>query len=111
MNNEMIEIEIGKKTYKLGYPTRKKEKIAEDKGLRLLQIENKPIGVTEKLFYTGLLSKQPSITEDEAEKLLNQYVDEGGDIGEINTFLIKQYSNFQESPNGKKKKKAKVIKI
>ena len=107
----MLEIEIGEKTYKLGYPTRKDAKIAEDKGLRLLQIENKPIEVTEKLFYTGLLAKHPTTTEDEAEKLLNQYISEGGEIGEINEFLIKQYSAFQQSPNGKKKKKAKIVKI
>lgn len=111
MNNEMLEIEIGEKTYKLGYPTRKDAKIAEDKGLRLLQIENKPIEVTEKLFYTGLLAKHPTTTEDESEKLLNQYISEGGEIGEINEFLIKQYSAFQQSPNGKKKKKAKIVKI
>ena len=111
MNNQMIEIEIGEKTYKLGYPTRKDAKIAEDKGLKLLQIEDKPIGVSEKLFFTGLLAKQPSITEAEAERLLNQYVEEGGEVGEINDFLINQYSAFQQSPNGKKKKKVKIIKI
>ena len=111
MNNEMLEIEIGEKAYKLGFPTRKDAKIAEDNGLRLLQLENKPIEVTEKLFFTGLLAKQPSITENEAEKLLNQYVEEGGELGETNEFLIKQYSAFQQSPNGKKKKKAKIIKI
>ena len=92
MNNEMLEIEIEEKSYKLGFPTRKDAKIAEDNGLRLL-------------------AKQPSITENEAEKLLNQYVEEGGELGEINEFLIKQYSAFQQSPNGKKKKKAKIIKI
>lgn len=112
MNNEMMEIEVGEKTYKIGFPTRKDAKIAEDRGLRLLQIENKPIEVTEMLFYTGLLAKQPSMTEYEAEKTMEQYVKEGGDIGEINEFLIKQYSAFQQSPEGiKKKKKAKIIKI
>ena len=111
MNNEMLEIEIGEKAYKLGFPTRKDAKIAEDNGLRLLQLENKPIEVTDKLFYTALLAKQPSITESEAENLLNQYVEEGGEIGEINEFLIKQYTAFQKSPNGKKKKKAKIIRI
>ena len=111
MNNEMLEIEVGEKTYKLGFPRRIDAKTAEDKGLRLIQIENKPIEVTEKLFYTGLLAKHPSMTESEAENLLNQYVEEGGEIGEINTFLIKQYTAFQQSPNGKKKKKAKIIKI
>lgn len=111
MNNEMLEIEVGEKTYKLGYPTRKDAKIAENNGLRLLQLEEKPIGVTEKLFFTGLLAKHPSTTEAEAEKLLNQYIEEGGEVREINEFLTKQYLAFQQSPDGKKKKKAKIIKI
>lgn len=108
---EMIEIEVGDKTYKLGYPTRKDAKIAEDRGLQLLQLENKPLVVTGKLFYTGLLSAQPLITEEKAEEIMNQYIEEGGIIGEINEFLIKQYSAFQQSPTGKKKKKAKIVKI
>lgn len=108
---EMLEIEVGEKTYKLGFPTRSDAKIAENKGLRILQIEEKPLEVSDKLFYTALLAKQPSITENEAGKLLEQYINEGGEIGEINNFLMNQYMAFQQSPNGKKKKKAKIIKI
>lgn len=111
MNNEMLEIEVGEKNYKLGFPTRNDAKIAEDNGLRILQLDNKPIEVTDKLFFTGLLAKQPSMTEKEAQNILEQYIKEGGEIGEINTFLIKQYMAFQQSPNGKKSKKAKIIKI
>mgnify|MGYP005776765207 CR=1 FL=1 len=111
MSKEMIEIEVGEQTYKLGFPTRNDAVKAEDRGLRLLQLENKPLEVTSKLFYTGLLAKQPLITEEKAEEILNQYIEEGGEIGEINEFLIKQYSAFQQSPTGKKKKKAKIVKI
>lgn len=108
---EIMVIEIKDKEYKLGYPTRKDAVNAERNGLRLLQLENNPLEVSEQLFYTGLLANQPSITEDEAERLLSEYIEEGGDVGEINAFLIKQYSAFQHSPNGKKKKKAKIVKI
>ncbi len=108
---ETMIIEIENKEYKLGYPTRKDAVNAERHGLRLLQLENSPLAVTEQLFYTGLLANHPSMTEDEAERLLSKYIEEDGDIGEINEFLIKQYSAFQQSPNGKKKKKAKIIKI
>lgn len=111
MNREMLEIEIDEKNYKLGFPSRDDIKKAENLGLRLFEIEEKPINVTDKLFYTALLSKQATITEEEAIKLLNKYIEEGGDIGEINNFLIKQYTAFQQSPNGKKIKKAKIIKI
>lgn len=108
---ETMLIEIEGKEYKLGYPTRKDAVNAENHGLRLMQIENAPLMVSEQLFYTGLLANQPSITKDEAVKLLEKYIEEGGEIGEINEFLIKQYSAFQQSPTGKKKKKAKIIKM
>src|SRR5699024_12529891 len=62
-------------TYKLGFPTRDDAVRAEDKGLVITQLETKPIKVSEKLFYTSLLAKQPSITEEEAKKLLEQYID------------------------------------
>jgi len=111
MNNEMLEIEVGEKTYKLGFPTRADIKEAENRGLRITQIEDKPITVSEKLFYTALIAKQPEITEEEAQKILVQYIEEGGETGEINDFLLKQYMAFQKSPDGSKKKKAKIIKI
>ena len=108
---EMLEIEVGDKTYKLGFPTREDAKTAENRGLQLLQLESRPLEVTDKLFYTALLAKQPLITEGKAEEIKDQYIKEGGDIGEINEFLIKQYSAFSQSPTGKKKKKAKIVKI
>lgn len=107
---ETMVIEIEEKEYKLGYPTRKDAINAERHGLRLLQLENSPLAVSEQLFYTGLLANHPSMTEDEASRLLGKYIEEGGEVGEINEFLIKQYSAFQQSPNGKKKK-AKIIKM
>lgn len=108
---ETMVIEIEEKEYKLGYPTRKDAVNAEKHGLRLLQLENSPLLVSEQLFYTGLLANHPSMTLDEASRLLGKYIEEGGEVGEINEFLIKQYSDFQQSPNGKKKKKAKIVKI
>lgn len=110
-NMETMVIEIEEKEYKLGYPTRKDAVNAENHGLRLLQIENTPLLVSEQLFYTGLLANHPSITKEEASRLLEKYIEEGGEIGEINNFLIKQYSAFQQSPNTKKKKRAKIIKM
>ena len=108
---ETMVIEIEEKEYKLGYPTRKDAINAENHGLRLLQLENSPLAVSEQLFYTGLLANHPSITSDEASRLLGKYIEEGGEIGKINEFLIKQYSAFQQSPDGKKKKKVKIIKM
>lgn len=51
------------------------------------------------------------MTKDEADELLEEYVSEGGDISEITQFLVNQYVAFTKSPNGKKKKKAKIIEM
>lgn len=110
-NKEVMEIEVGEKTLKLCFPTRTSAQYAEDMGLEIMKIAEKPLTTTSMLFYTGLLAKQPDITKDEAEKLLEQYVSEGGETGEINDFLLTQLTNFSKSPNGKKKKKAKIVKI
>ena len=63
------------------------------------------------MFYTGLLAKQPKTTKDEADEIMEQYVEEGGDVAEITQFLVNQYVAFTKSPNGKKKKKAKIIEM
>lgn len=108
---ETMVIEIEEKEYKLGFKSRTGVKEAEEHGLNLSEIEAKPVTVTAKLFYTGLLANQPDITEEEADRLLDKYVEEGGDIGEINAFLLGQIVGLQKSPNTKKKKKAKIIKM
>lgn len=99
--------------YKVGFPTRKSVKIAESEGLNVMDNANKLITMTDKLFYTGLLAFQPDIKEEEAEKLLEVYIEEGGDSEEIFTFLTQQYMGFIKSPEKSKKKtkKAKIIKI
>ena len=108
--NKVLVIDIEGKEYKLGYPTRKAVKIAEEKGLNVVDSMNKLITVTDKLFYTGLLAFQ-DISEKEAEELLDKYIEEGGDTDEIVSFLSEQYMAFIQSPEGKKKKKAKIIQI
>lgn len=108
--SKMMKIEVGEKEYELGYPTRNDAKIAENKGVDLINNGGKLITLNDKLFYTGLLSKHPSVTEHEAERIMEQYKAEDGDIDEVITFLTEQYMAFIKSPNGKKKK-AKIIEM
>jgi len=61
-----------------------------------------------KLFYTAMKTFNPFLKEEDAEKLLEQYIDEGGDIEEVNTFLSDQYRNFLQPQDGKKKAKKKM---
>lgn len=107
----MIKIEVGDKEYTLGFPTRKDAKIAEDRGLNVIEGTSKLINFTDKLLYTSMIAKQPSITEYESEKIIEQYITEGGDIEEIISFLTEQYVAFSKSPTGTKKKKAKIVEI
>ncbi len=111
VRNKVLVIEIGGKEYKLGYPTRASVKNAEAKGLNVMDNLNKLVSMIDKLFYTGLLAYHSDIDERKAEKLLEQYISEGGDAEEISSFLSEQYMAFIKSPDGKKKKKAKIIQI
>lgn len=93
----------------LGYPTRKDAIKAESAGLDVSNI--KILSMTEALFYTGLLAKQPYMSRDEADRIMEDYLSEGGDLEEITRFLIEQYVAFTKSPDNKKKQKAKIIEM
>ena len=105
-----MKIDVGGKEYTLGYPTRKDAINAEMHGLDITQA-GKMLVLTESLFYTGLLAKQPSITKEKAVKLLEQYIAEGGETEEIVKFLTEEYVAFIKSPDGAKKKKAKIVEM
>ncbi len=105
-----MKIEVGGTDYILGYPTRKDAVNAENNGLDVTSA-GKIVSLTETLFYTGLLAKQPIISKEKAIEILEQYIAENGDIEEITQFLINEYTAFIQSPNGKKKKKAKIVEM
>lgn len=107
--SKLIKIEIDNKEYLLGYPTRKDAIKAEANGLDITNA-GKVLMLTEVLFYTGLLAKQPQITREEAIELLDKYLEEGGEIEEVVQFLMNEYVAFTKSPEGKKKK-AKIVEI
>ena len=111
VRSKLIEIEVNEKKYILGYPTRKDAINAEQNGLDIINDNGKVLTLSSKLFYTSLLAKQPKITEEKASVIMQDYIDEGGDIDEIIQFLTEQYMAFITSPDGKKKKKAKIIEI
>ena len=103
-------IEVGKKEYKLGFPNRKAIKEAEAKGMNIIEGgDGKLVTAMDKIFYGGLLAYQPDITEEKATEILEQYISEDGDVDEIMPFLTEQYMAFLKSPDGKKKKKAKIV--
>ena len=106
---KLMEIEVKGKTYLLGYPTRKDAINAENAGLDVTNI--KILSMTEVLFYSGLLAKQPAISREKANEIMEDYLAEGGDLEEITKFLTEQYVAFTKSPDGTKKKKAKIVEM
>ena len=110
MSKVMI-IEVGDKEYKLGFPNRMAVKNAEAKGMNIIEGADKLVTAMDKIFYGGLLAYQPDMKEEEALKVLEQYLAEDGYIDEIIPFLTEQYMAFLKSPDGKKKKKAKIVEM
>ncbi len=106
--SKLMEIEVKDKKYLLGYPTRKDAIRAENAGLDITNA-GKALTTTEILFYTGLLAKQPAISRGKALEIMEDYLAEDGDLEEIIQFLSEQYVAFIKSPDGKKKRKAKII--
>lgn len=107
-----MKIEVGENEYLLGFPTRKDAKIAEMKGLNLIET-SQTLVLADKLFYTGMLAKQPKTTEEEAEKIEEQFIEEGGMLEDVISFLSQQYLAFIQSPAPKKnaKKRATIIEM
>jgi hypothetical protein len=104
-------IEVNGKEYILAFPTRKDAENAERLGFCLNLMETQPLIQMDKLFHSALLAKQERITAEMAIEIREKYQEEGGDIGEINSFLIEQYMGFFKLKDGKKTKKAETIEI
>lgn len=105
-------IEVEGKEYVLAFPVRKDAENAERLGFCLSLMDTQPLIQMDKLFHAGLLAKQPEILAEEAIEIREKYQEKGGDIGDINSFLIEQYMGFFKYQNGKKKmKKAETIEI
>lgn len=105
-------IEVEGKDYILAFPTRKDAENAERIGFCLNSMETQPLIQMDKLFHSALLAKQPKTTAEMAIEIREKFQEEGGDIGDINAFLIEQYMGFFKFQNGKKKvKKTETIEI
>ena len=105
-------IEVEGKEYILAFPTRKDAENAEKIGFCLNLMETQPLTQMDKLFHSALLAKQPRISAEMAIDIREKFQEEGGDIGDVNSFLIEQYMGFFKFQSGKKKvKKAETIEI
>lgn len=106
-----MKLEIDGNEYFIGFSNRTSVLKAERKGFMkaLEEMDKAPVEGTAKLLMFGMLEKQPDITTEKCNKILDQYIEEntteeeGVDVGSITNFIINEYMLFSGAPNGKKK--------
>lgn len=118
MNTCTIEINGKEYTFCL---TREAIKWMEARGLNITEIVQKTVTYTELFWIGGLLTNYPELKWDEAIQLMKDYanddaenIEDKGDVMEVISFLIEEYSNFvyalTDTTSNLKKKKAKIVK-
>lgn len=105
-----IKLNIDDKEYILGFANRESLKRAERRGLTLLDA-SKVITYADKMFYCSLLDRQPEMTEEEANKLIDRLPENGYDYTEIIQELRVLVNEVFSSTQIKDPKKMKQIKI
>ncbi len=90
--------------------TREAIKEIEGKGFNIQTFINKPVTMTELLWYAGFIPNHRDVNQNLATKLLDTYQNEGGDVNEVVEFLAEEYSNFVNAPADTATKKAKIVK-
>lgn len=107
---KICEIEVEGKEYKLCL-TRKSVKLLEALGFDLQDFGKKPITYTEMLWICSFITYHDDMRDEDVAGLMDKYREEGGDLEEVISFLIDEYSAFAFAPTDTKlKKKAKITK-
>lgn len=109
--SKMMKLEVKGKEYLIGFSNRASVLKAEKGGLLkiLKEMENAPTEATAKLVQLGMLEKQPKITVEECNQILNDYIEEhtteeeSADVGQITKYILEQFQTFSGAPNEKKK--------
>lgn len=118
---KFIELEANNKKYYVGFSTRASVLNAKRNGLEdtIKELGTDNVDADEifaKLLRYGLMEKQPDITLEETQKIINEYISDNVDdtycvdIMEIMKFITEQYQAFSGLPVGTKKvKKLKIV--
>lgn len=102
--SKFMKLVVKEKEYLIGFSSRASVLKAEKEGFikALNSMDEAPVEGTAKLLHFGMLEKQPKNTVAECNQILNDYIEEnmseeeGVDIGQISSFIMEQYSTFQE---------------
>lgn len=117
MNTCTIEINDKEYTFCL---TREAIKWMEARGLNFSEIVQKTVTYTDLFWIGGLITNYPKMSFEEAMQLMKDYANDDaeneedkGDVMEVISFLIEEYSNFvfalTDTELNKTKKKAKIV--
>lgn len=104
-------INVNKKDYDLVL-TRNSVKWLEGNGFSLDDFEKKPVTYYDILWNAGFIEKYPHVHPQLAEKLMNSYEEEGGDVKEVIRFIFEEYVNFINAlADTKSEKKATIVEM
>ena len=117
MNSCTIEIDGKEYTFCL---TIEAIKWLEARGMNFAELGKKTVTYVDLFWIAGLITKHGDLTEQEALSLMENYAneeaeneEEKGDVMEVISFLIDEYTNFVSAltdiNSNKKKKKAKIV--
>ena len=67
---------------------------AELKGLSIARYQDTILATSIKLWVAGLHKNNPTMNDAQCETLYDVYLAEGGDVGEIISFLMEEYQAF-----------------
>lgn len=106
-----VKIQIKDKEYTLEM-NRASIKWLEMNGFVISDFEKKPVTYYDLLWHSLFLKNHPSVSENLAIKLMDEYIEEGNSASAILNFAIEEYSNFINAladTNSKKKTKLEII--
>ena len=114
---KFIKLELGEKSYLIGFSCRASVLKAEDAGFMetLETIDKKPVLGSAKILYYGLMEKQPEITLDDCNNILEEiaqynieHPNEVIRVGDITQHIMEAYYTFSATPLNQKAKAKKL---
>lgn len=114
---KFIKLELDEKVYLIGFSCRASVLKAEDAGFMetLETIDKKPVLGSAKILQYGLMEKQPDITLDECNEILEkiakynmEHPNEVIRVGDITQHIMEAYYAFSATPLNQKAKAKKL---
>lgn len=114
---KFIKLELNEKEYLIGFSCRASVLKAEDMGFMevLESIDKKPVIGSAKILHFGLMEKQPDLTLDDCNNILEEiakynveHPNEIIRVGDITQHILEAYYTFSATPLNQKAKAKKL---